>query len=48
MAQAETVKLDSGSAFPEMELRLVDGSEATIPKDFRGNWLVFLAYRGHW
>ena len=48
MAQAQTVKLDNGFPFPEMKLRLVDGSGVTMPNDLKGNWLVFLVYRGHW
>ena len=48
MAQVETKKLDSGDPFPEMELKLTDGSSLTIPGEIDESWLVLLVYRGHW
>ncbi len=48
MAQEETRKLDSGNAFPELPLRLVDGSTLTLPGGLNGKWGVLLVYRGHW
>ncbi len=48
MAQTETATLDNGSAFPETMLQFADGTTATMPTDFKGQWLILLAYRGHW
>jgi hypothetical protein len=47
MAQAETAKLDSGSVFPDIRLQFAGGGGATIPVDFKGNWVVFIIYRSH-
>ncbi len=48
MAQPEKLKLDKGSAFPEIVVQFFNGSTATITKDFEVRWVVFLVYRGHW
>jgi peroxiredoxin len=48
MAQTEKKKLDSGDLFPQMELRLTDGSSMSIPDILKGSWTVLLVYRGGW
>ena len=48
MAQTDNPKLDARDRFPQMTLRLVDGSALTLPDDLHGSWWIFLVYRGHW
>jgi len=41
-------KLDTGSQFPNMSVKLVGGGEIELPNDMDGNYNVVLFYRGHW
>ena len=38
MTQASTIKLDTGSRFPDIEFRLIDGSQLTLPGAWSGRW----------
>lgn len=48
MAQTEVKKLDSRDLFPEIELKLIDGTSLMLPEKEGGTWSVFLIYRGLW
>jgi peroxiredoxin len=48
MAQSLGNKLDSGDAFPDLELQLVGGGTQTISQIAAGQWCVLLLYRGDW
>lgn len=48
MAQSLGNKLDSGSAFPDLELNLVSGGAQKISQIAGGRWSVVLLYRGDW
>lgn len=48
MAHSLTRKLDSGDAFPEFTVHLLDGSPTTIKDALSGGWSVLLLYRGQW
>ncbi|MGE0558186.1 MAG: hypothetical protein AB7E73_11375 [Burkholderiales bacterium] len=48
MAQSLGNKLDSGDAFPDLELNLVEGGARTISQIAAGQWCVLLFYRGDW
>jgi peroxiredoxin len=48
MAQSLGNKLDSGDAFPDLELQLVDGGTRRISQIAAGQWSVVLLYRGDW
>jgi len=48
MAQTEVKKLDSRDLFPEMELKVIDGTSLTLPEKEGGTWSVLLIYRGLW
>ncbi|MGA0025106.1 MAG: hypothetical protein ACO3F9_10725 [Burkholderiales bacterium] len=48
MAQSLGNKLDSGDAFPDLELNLVEGGKKTISQITAGQWCVLLFYRGDW
>ena len=41
-------KLNTGDAFPQMTLDLVDGSKLALPGGLDGRYNVILFYRGHW
>ena len=47
MVHADTHKLDNGDPFPEMQLRLLDGSTVTIPDETMGKWSVLITYRNY-
>ena len=48
MAQSLGNKLDSGDAFPDLELHLVGGGAQRISQIAGGRWSVVLLYRGDW
>lgn len=48
MTQASTIKLDTGSRFPDIEFQLLDGSKVTLPAAWSGHWGTLIFYRGHW
>ena len=41
-------KLDTGDAFPQLNLSLAGGGSMTVPDDLGGAYAVLLFYRGHW
>jgi hypothetical protein len=40
--------LDSGDAFPRIEIDQAGGGKISLPDDLAGSWGVVLLYRGHW
>ncbi|MBI3024083.1 MAG: redoxin domain-containing protein, partial [Candidatus Tectomicrobia bacterium] len=40
--------LDSGDAFPALEIAKVGGGMISLPGDLKGGWGGVLLYRGHW
>lgn len=48
MAQSLGNKLDSGDAFPDLELQLVGGGTQRISTLTASQWSVVLLYRGDW
>ncbi len=40
--------LDSGDAFPNIEIAKAGGGTISLPGEFSGGWGVVLLYRGHW
>ncbi len=40
--------IDSGDAFPALEVDRVGGGKISLPGDLAGGWGVVLLYRGHW
>lgn len=48
MAQSLGNRLDSGDAFPDLELQLVSGGTQKISQLANGQWSVVLLYRGDW
>lgn len=48
MSQTEVKKLDSRDLFPEMELKVIDGTSLMLPNKKGGTWSVLLIYRGLW
>lgn len=48
MAQSLSKKLDSGEAFPDLALNLLDGKQATVAAHMQGRWGALLLYRGDW
>lgn len=41
-------KLNTGDAFPRMQLQLVDGGTLELPEGLDAKYKVILFYRGHW
>jgi hypothetical protein len=41
-------KLNSGAAFPGIELRLAGGGTLSLPAGLDARYKVILFYRGHW
>ncbi|MFQ5699709.1 MAG: hypothetical protein ACE5IL_15700 [Myxococcota bacterium] len=41
-------KLDAGSSFPEVRLKLAGGGELTLPAGIETPYQVVLFYRGYW
>jgi hypothetical protein len=48
MARAGSGWLDSGDAFPMMEMDTVSHGRINAPAAFGDGWGVFLVYRAHW
>ncbi len=48
MAQSLGSKLDSGDAFPDLELNLIGGDRRSISQIAGEQWSVVLLYRGDW
>ena len=40
--------LDSGEAFPRIEIDQAGGGKISLPDDLADSWGVVLLYRGHW
>lgn len=47
MARQGSRILDSGDAFPEIEMNLASGGKMQIPSGLGNDWKVILFYRGH-
>ena len=45
MPQPDIKKLDTGDAFPSLDLNLVGGGSLSLPSD---KWTLLLIYRGYW
>jgi len=41
-------KLEGGSQFPSLQLKLLDGSELSLPDAIQTDFAVVNFYRGHW
>ena len=41
-------KLEIGSAFPSLTLKLVSGGTLDLPTGLGDNYKIVLFYRGHW
>ena len=41
-------KLNSGDSFPNITLKLTDGSTLSLPDGLDAKYKVILFYRGHW
>ena len=41
-------KLNTGDAFPSLNLNLVGGGTATVPDPTDAKYQMVLFYRGHW
>ena len=48
MPRAGTNILDSGDAFPNLEIQRVGGGTIVLPDELAGSYGVVLFYRGHW
>ena len=48
MARSRQCPLDAGTAFPALDLTLVDGTSLSLPADLDDRWGIILLYRGHW
>ena len=48
MARVGTKILDAGDAFPDLKLRLLDGSEIQTKTGLKNPWNALLFYRGSW
>jgi hypothetical protein len=48
MAQMEVKKLDSRDLFPEMKLKVIDGTSVILPEKNGVAWTILLIYRGIW
>jgi hypothetical protein len=48
MARAGTHILDSGEAFPTLEMPTVKHGQVVVPKVFDDGWGILLLYRAHW
>jgi peroxiredoxin len=48
MAKINSVFLDQGDKFPEMELKLVSGETMRLPEATGEGYGVVLFYRGYW
>ena len=41
-------KLQAGDRFPDLELKIEDGSTVSLPGDIGTSQAIVLFYRGHW
>lgn len=41
-------KLQQGTRFPSMTLKLLSGGTTTLPEELPSRYLALLFYRGHW
>ncbi len=41
-------KLNTGDAFPKLDLRLSEGKILTVPDNLQSSYTALLFYRGHW
>jgi hypothetical protein len=48
MARADSILLDKGDKFPEMEMNLVSGETVRLPEATGQGYGVVLFYRGYW
>ena len=48
MARVGTKILDTGDTFPDLKLRMLDGSEIQTKTGLKNPWNVVLFYRGFW
>lgn len=48
MARQGCQALDTGDAFPSLEMDSVGGERIVLPELFSGKWNVLFFYRGHW
>ncbi len=48
MERTMSEKLQTGSRFPSMTLKTVDGGTLKIPDDITSRYAAVLFYRGHW
>ncbi len=48
MARENSRPLDAGDTLPGIEFNTADGSRLILPDHLKGNWSVFLIYRGSW
>ncbi len=48
MARLGTKILDTGDTFPDLKLRMLDGSEIQTKTALKNPWNVVLFYRGYW
>lgn len=48
MARRDCIILDTGSVFPKLSFRTVEGNLITLPDYFGDRWNILLFYRGHW
>lgn len=48
MAQSTGRKLDSGEAFPDLTVNLLDGKQTKVAAHMQGKWGALLLYRGDW
>ena len=48
MTRANPSILDSGDAFPTIEMDTVSHGRIKLPDHWEGDWGVLLVYRAHW
>ena len=48
MARTDTILLDKGDKFPEMEMMLASGEMVRLPEAAGEGYGVVLFYRGYW
>jgi hypothetical protein len=48
MPKVNDLILDTGDAFPRLEIEKVGGGKIVLPDALNGSWGVILFYRSHW
>lgn len=48
MPKVNDLILDTGDAFPNIEIDLVGGGKLSIADHLKGSWGCILFYRSHW